>query len=51
MKIYLDLLNLDNMKVFRKYFDTEFDRDKFERKLRYSKRIKVIGRDESYEIR
>lgn len=51
MKIYLDLLNLDNMKVFRKYFDTEFDRDKFERKLGYSKRIKVIGRDESYGIR
>ena len=51
MKIYLDLLNLDTMKTFRKYFETEFDRDKFERKLRYSKRIKVIRRDESYEIR
>lgn len=49
--IYLDLINLDTMKTFRKYFDTEFDRDKFERKLRYSKRIKVIGRDENYGIK
>lgn len=51
MKIYLELINLDTMKTFRKFFDTEFDRDKFERKLRYSKRIKVIGSDETHGIR
>lgn len=51
MKIYLELLNVETMKTFIKYFDTEFERDKFERKLRYSKKIKVIGRDETYGIK
>lgn len=50
MKIYLELLDLATMKTFKKYFETEFDRDKFERKLRYSKKLKVIGRDETYDI-
>lgn len=51
MKIYLELLNVETMKTFIKYFDTEFERDKFERKLRYSKKLKVIGRDETYGIK
>lgn len=51
MKIYLELLDLTTMKSFIKYFDCEYDRDKFERKLKYSKKLKVIGRDESYDIR
>jgi len=51
MKIYLELLDLTTMKSFKKYFETEFDRDKFERKLRYSKKLKVIGRDETYGIK
>lgn len=40
--IYLTLIDLQTMKIFKKYFDTEWERDKFERKLRYSKRIKVL---------
>ena len=48
MKIYLKLIDLSTMKTFKKYFGCEFDRDKFERKLRYSKKIKVIGRDDNY---
>lgn len=40
--IYLTLIDLQTMKIFKKYFDTEWERDKFERKLRYSKKIKVL---------
>lgn len=41
-KIYLLLYDLETGKTFKKYFDTEFERDKFRRKLKYSKRIKVV---------
>lgn len=43
MKIKIKLINLKTMKIFEKEFETEFDRDKFRRKLRYSKNIKEIG--------
>lgn len=39
--IYLDLYVVKTKKTFRKYFNTEFERDKFRRKLRYSKNIIV----------
>ena len=44
--IYLILVDLTTGKQFRKYFDTEFDKDKFKRKLRYSNKLMVI-RDSS----
>ena len=47
---YLELIDLTTLKTFIKYFDTEFERNKFERKLKYSKKIKVVGRDESYFV-
>lgn len=48
--IYLDLLDLKTLKTFRKYFKTEFERDKFARKLEYSKKLKVLNRkDVNYE--
>ena len=40
-KFYLDLYVVKTKKVFRKYFNTEFERDKFRRKLRYSKNIMI----------
>ena len=43
-QIYLELIDLTTMKTFRKVFETEWERDKFARKLKYSKKIKVIGR-------
>lgn len=43
MKIYLTLLDVKTMKIFKKEFETEFERDKFRRKLRYSNKIKVVG--------
>lgn len=38
----LTLIDKEKMTVFTKYFDTEFQRDKFLRKLRYSDKIKAI---------
>lgn len=41
--IYLELIDLKTLKIFRKEFSTEWERDKFARKLRYSKKLKVVG--------
>ena len=41
--IYLLLLDLSTNKQFRKLFSTEWERDKFKRKLRYSTKLKVLG--------
>ena len=42
LMLYLVLFDVDHKKQFRKYFDTEFEMDKFIRKLRYSKKLTVI---------
>lgn len=42
MTLYLVLYNRENKKQFTKYFETEFEMDKFKRKLKYSKRLFVI---------
>lgn len=47
-KLYLLLQVLDTHKQFFKYFDTEFEMDKFKRKLKYSKRIILI--EDSREV-
>lgn len=44
MKVYLILYDLVNKKRFKKYFETEFIRDKFARKLRYSKKLVVLNK-------
>ena len=49
MEIYLKLLDLKTMKTFKKYFKTEFERDKFVRKLRFSNKIKVLEIGGYYE--
>lgn len=41
-RIKIKLLDLTTGKEFYKYFDTEFERDKFIRKLRYSKKIRLL---------
>lgn len=41
-KLYLLLMDLTTNKQFFKYFDTEFELDKFKRKLKYSKKLMVI---------
>lgn len=44
MKYGLVLGNIKTMTRFVKTFETEFERDKFERKLKYSKKIVVLGK-------
>jgi len=49
-KLYLLLQIIDTGKQFFKYFSTEYEMDKFKRKLKYSKKIMIIedSRDLSY---
>ena len=42
MMLYLVLMNRETKKQFTKYFDCEFEMDKFKRKLKYLKKIYVI---------
>ena len=41
-KLYLLLMDLLSGKQFFKYFDTEFEMDKFKRKLQFSKKLVII---------
>ena len=41
-KIYLVIYNRETNKQFVKYFETEFEKDKFKRKLHFSKRLFII---------
>ena len=40
--IFVEVLDLKTMKTFKKYFETEFERDKYIRKSRYFKNVKVL---------
>ena len=42
MKIGIKVYEYSKDKLFTLYFDTEFDRDKFIRKLRYSKKLLFV---------
>ena len=41
-KIYLVLYNKISKKQFTKYFNSEFEKDKFKRKLKFSKNLIII---------
>lgn len=41
-KIKLRLINLKTLEVFEKEFETEFERDKFIRRLKYSTKLKPL---------
>ena len=41
-KIYLVLYNKISKKQFTKYFNTEYEKDKFKRKLKFSKNLIII---------
>lgn len=45
MKVKLKLYDITTGKTFYKYFDTEFEKDKFIRKLRYSKKLMIVRED------
>ena len=42
MKLYLLLQDINTKKQFFKYFDTEFEMDKFKRKLKFSTKLIII---------
>ena len=42
MRFYLYLLDITTNKRFFKYFDTEFEMDKFKRKLHFSKKLVIL---------
>lgn len=41
-KLYLLLQDLTTKKQFFKYFETEFEMDKFKRKLKFSKKLAIL---------
>lgn len=41
MKIYLIIFDKKNQRLFKKYFYTEYQKDKYKKKLFYSKRLVV----------
>jgi hypothetical protein len=41
-KLYLLLQDLTTKKQFFKYFETEFEMDKFKRKLKFSKKLVIL---------
>lgn len=41
-KLYLLLQVIDTHKQFFKYFDTEYEMDKFKRKLKFSNKLIII---------
>ena len=41
-RVWLVLYNIETKRRFTKYFETEYAKDKFKEKLRYSKRLFVI---------
>lgn len=42
-KIYLVLFDKTTNKTFTKYFNCEFDKEKFKRKLKFSKKLIVLA--------
>lgn len=46
MRYYLELGNIQSMLRFKKFFENEFDRDKFARRLKYSKKLVVLEKGE-----
>ena len=41
--IYLELYDITTGKTFKKTFDCEYDKQKFKRKLRFSKKLFIHG--------
>ena len=49
-KLYLLVINLDTHKQFFKYFETEWEMDKFKMKLKYSKKLMIIEDSRDLEL-
>lgn len=49
MEIKLKLKDLTTGKIFYKYFETEFEKDKYIRKLQFSNKIIILDKCKEYE--
>ena len=49
-KLYLLLMDITTKKQFFKYFETEYEMDKFKRKLKYSTKIMIIEDSRDIEV-
>lgn len=49
MRYYCLMINLSTFNTFKKYFKTEFERDKYIRRSIYFRKIKVLESGEEYE--
>ena len=50
-KIYLVLFDRETNKEFKKYFKCEFEKEKFKRKLKFSKKLVIIDENDNEEFR
>ena len=48
--LYLLLQNIETKRQFFKYFETEYEMDKFKRKLKYSTKIMIIEDSRDIEV-
>lgn len=49
MRFYCLMVNVSTFNTFKKYFNTEFERDKYIRRSRYFKKIRLLEFGEEYE--
>ena len=49
MRFYCLMVNVSTLSTFKKYFDTEFERDKYIRRSVYFKKIRLLEFGEEYE--
>lgn len=49
--IYLRLYDLEKNKEFIKHFDTEFEKEKFKRKLKYSRKLMITEENDTEAYR
>ena len=49
--IYIRLYDTEKQKEFIKHFETEFEKDKFKRKLRYSRRVMIVDESDTESYR
>lgn len=50
-KIYLVLFDIIKLKEWTKYFSTEFEKEKFKRKLKYSHRVIILEENDTEAYR
>lgn len=49
--IYIRLYDLEKNKEFIRHFDTEFEKEKFKRKLKFSRKLMIIEENDTESYR